>query len=121
MPTKILICGYSHCGTTILRSIIGHIKDVEEILEENDKINKTTNKPYILCKTPQTKPEYFGKAYENYIKIFIVRNPLYVFSSINKRLGHYNLSTYHSIERFIDTVKIFNKYKSSPFKECLYN
>lgn len=116
MPTKILICGYSHCGTTILRSIIGHIKDVEEILEENDKINKTTNKPYILCKTPQTKPEYFGKAYENYIKIFIVRNPLYVFSSINKRLGHYNLSTYHSIERFIDTVKIFNKYKSSPLK-----
>ena len=29
-PKKILICGYSHCGTTILKSIIGHIEEVEE-------------------------------------------------------------------------------------------
>jgi len=116
MPTKILICGYSHCGTTILKSIIGHIEDVEEILEETDVINKTTSKPYILCKIPRTKPEYFGKAYENYIKIFIIRNPLYVFSSINNRLGHYNLSSYHSIDNFINVVKLFNRYKSSPLK-----
>ena len=39
---KILICGFPHSGTTILKCIIGHIKDVEEIIDETYNINKTT-------------------------------------------------------------------------------
>ena len=45
---KILICGYSHCGTTILKSIIGHIDEVEEIINECDQINGSTNKKYLI-------------------------------------------------------------------------
>ncbi len=45
---KILICGYSHCGTTILKSIIGHIEDVEEIIDECDNVRQSTNKN-IYC------------------------------------------------------------------------
>jgi hypothetical protein len=113
---KILICGYSHCGTSILKSIIGHIEDVEEIYDECSIINKLTNKPFILCKYPRAQPNFFGKEYEDYIKIFIIRNPLFVFSSINKRKGHYNLSIRHSIEEYINVLKIFIKYKNNPKK-----
>jgi len=115
-PIKILICGYSHCGTTILKSIIGHIKDVEEIIDECSYINKSTNKKYIMCKWPQAKQKFFDKKYKDYIKIFIIRNPLFVFSSINKRYGHYKLSKLHSIEEYINVVKMFIKYKNNPEK-----
>ena len=83
---KILICGFPHCGTTILKSIIGHCEDVLEIVDETMKINnKSSDKPFIICKWPFAKDVFFNKPYEDYIKIFIIRNPLYVFSSLNKR------------------------------------
>tara|TARA_Y100000389_G_scaffold70210_2_gene66925 strand:- start:7034 stop:7705 length:672 start_codon:yes stop_codon:yes gene_type:complete len=114
---KLLVCGYSHCGTTILKSIIGHIEDVEEIIDECKSIKKSTNKKYILCKYPQAESSFFSEGYKDYIKIFIIRNPLYVFSSINKRYGHYKLSEKHSIEGYIGTVKLFIKYKNNPEKD----
>ena len=86
--SKILICGFPHCGTTILKSIIGHIDDVEEIIDETTIINKPTNKKYILCKHPFTDKKFFEKDYEKYIKIFIIRNPVFVFSSLNKRFNY---------------------------------
>jgi len=113
---KILICGYSHCGTSILKSIIGHIKDVEEIQDECSVITKKTNKPFIICKYPQTQAKFFGEEYKDYIKIFIMRNPLFVFSSLNKRYGHYNLSDSHSIEEYVNILKLFIKYKNNPEK-----
>lgn len=113
---KILICGYSHCGTSILKSIIGHIKDVEEIQDECCVITKITNKPFIICKYPQTQTKFFGEEYKDYIKIFIMRNPLFVFSSLNKRYGHYNLSDSHSIEEYVNILKLFIKYKNNPEK-----
>lgn len=119
-PKKILICGYSHCGTTILKSIIGHIEEVEEIINECDLVsmpcNKSTDKKYLLCKCPQANPDFFSEEYKDYIKIFIIRNPLFVFSSINKRYGHYKLSNYHSLERYINIVKMFIKYNNNPKK-----
>jgi hypothetical protein len=44
MPKKIMICGFPHCGTSILKSILGHIDIVEEIKHECTIINKSTNK-----------------------------------------------------------------------------
>ena len=37
---KILITGYSHSGTTILKSIIGHIDNVHEIIDETDIVTQ---------------------------------------------------------------------------------
>jgi hypothetical protein len=117
-PKKILICGYSHCGTSILKSIIGHIEEVEEIINECAHINechyKSTNKKYIICKSTHATSKFFD--IESNIKIFIIRNPLFVFSSLNKRYGHYKLSEYHSIQNYIDIVKMFIKYKNNPEK-----
>jgi len=96
---KIIIFGFPHCGTTILRSIIGHIEEVYEIIDEissiNDEIiNKIDpklleNKKYILCKFPYTSTEFFkDEKYNDYIKIFILRNPAFVFSSLNERYNN---------------------------------
>ena len=109
---KILICGFPHCGTTILKSIIGHIDDVEEIVDETDKIDKTIHVEegkYILCKYPFTLKKFFEKEYDDYIKIFIIRNPLFVFSSLNKRFSN-KIPFGHSIDRYIQTVKLFITY-----------
>ena len=87
---KILICGFPHCGTSILKSIIGHCDDVEEIYNETHKICKDTKKQFILAKCPFTLDSFFNKECEDYIKIFIIRNPLFVFSSLNKRFKYNN-------------------------------
>jgi predicted O-methyltransferase YrrM len=88
----ILICGFPHCGTSILKSIIGHIEDVDEIIKETDyisadKLNNSKHK-YVLAKTPYFKDEILTKKYDDYIKIVIIRNPCYVYSSLNKRYNY---------------------------------
>jgi len=121
---KILICGYSHCGTTILKTIIGHIEEVEEIIDESafiNTINKPTDKKYIMCKYPRVSfqgDNFFNSSkFKDYIKIFIIRNPLYVFSSLNKRYSHYKLSERHTIDEYINTIKLFIKYKNISRKD----
>jgi hypothetical protein len=113
---KILICGFPHCGTTILRTIIGHIEDVKEIITETPYINETSNKKFILCKFPFTHDEFFGEDYKDYIKIFIIRNPLFVFSSLNKRFNYSKLPNDHNFDQYINTLKKFIKYKNNPEK-----
>ena len=85
---KNLICGFPHCGTSILKSIMRHIEEIEEIINEYCVINKISNKKFILCKYPFTNVEFFSKNMSDYIKIFIIRNPLFVFSSLNKRFNY---------------------------------
>jgi len=109
---KIIVFGFPHCGTSILKSIIGHINDVEEIYNECNSINHTTNKKYILCKSPYTKDIFFTDQYKDYIKIFIIRNPLWVFSSLNKRFS-YTIPNNINIDNYINTIKKFIYYKKN--------
>ena len=113
MTQKIIICGFPHCGTSILKSIIGHIKDVDEIQNETKQINITSNKPFILCKWPFTPQEFFTRKYADYIKIFIIRNPLFVFSSLNKRFN-YNIPNNHSFSEYLSTIQSYVKYSDNP-------
>ena len=117
MYKKIIIFGFPHCGTTILRSIIGHIDDVYEIIDETSNIDDNNidyiNYNFVLCKWPYLINENkLLTNYSDYIKIFIIRNPLYVFSSLNKRFK-YNIDKIHSIDNYIDTVKQFNKFNNT--------
>jgi hypothetical protein len=109
---KVLIFGFPHCGTSILKSIIGHIEDVEEIYYETNVI-KHLNKKFTLCKYPFTLDTFFSKKYKDYIKIFIIRNPLFVFSSLNKRFK-YEIPPNHNFDCYIKTLKKFIKYKNNP-------
>lgn len=112
---KIIIFGFPHCGTSILKSIIGHIDDVEEIINETTEINVQTSNKYILCKYPFTYDIFFSEKYSDYIKIFIIRNPIYVFSSINKRF-EYKIPDCHKIDKYINTIKKFIFHKDNPSK-----
>lgn len=112
---KIIIFGFPHCGTSILKSIIGHIEDVEEIINETSFIRQKTNKKYILCKYPFMKDKFFGNIYRDYIKIFIIRNPIYIYSSLNKRFK-YNIPERHGIDKYINTIQKFIYYKNNPHK-----
>lgn len=117
---KVLICGFPHCGTSILRSIIGHIEDVEEIYNETSVITKNSDKKFILCKLPYTMDDFFCKEYKDYIKIFIIRNPLFVFSSLNKRFRckrfEGKIPDNHNFDCYISTLRKFIKYKTNPEK-----
>ena len=122
----ILIGGFPHCGTSILKSIIGHIDDVDEIIGETDYISskrlKNNKHKFVLAKTPYLKDEFFEKKYDNYIKIVIARNPCYVYSSLNRRyeykipnrlsLGNYYMNFLKKVDniknsKYDDTYVIF--------------
>jgi hypothetical protein len=114
---KIIVIGFPHCGTSILKSIIGHIDDVEEVVDETTIIKKKSkkskkSKKYIVCKYPFVLDRFFTEKYNEYIKIFIIRNPLYVFSSLNKRYT-YDIPDNHSINVYINTIKTFIHYKKN--------
>ena len=69
----------------------------------------------MLCKYPYTIDEFFSAKYNDYIKIFIVRNPLYVFSSLNKRFN-YAEPEKHNVNSYIKTLKKFIYYCEKPVK-----
>jgi hypothetical protein len=122
MFKKIIIFGFPHTGTTILRSIIGHIENVYEIVDEVNYIdNHYTNYDFVLFKFPYLidENELLTK-YIDYIKIFIIRNPLYVFSSLNKRFNYEELPEPHTINCYINTIKQFNIFNKSKTIDNLF-
>ena len=116
---KIIIFGFPHCGTTILRSIVGHIDEVYEDYHEKKEVDTEKkippHKKYHLCKFPFTINDFFGKKYKDYIKIFILRNPLWVFSSLNKRFN-YHIPLNHSFPVYVKTCQTFTNKKKIPDK-----
>jgi hypothetical protein len=60
-PQKIIVFGYSHCGTTILKSIIGHIDDVEEIINECRTINTSTTKNIYYVNLLKQRVNFLAK------------------------------------------------------------
>ena len=92
MVKKIILFGNAHSGTTILESIINHSPNVYTVRGERLNVRDIDiercieqKKEYVLIKYPRTYQTFFGKEYKDYIKIFIIRNPVYVFSSLNRR------------------------------------
>jgi len=112
MTQKILIFGFPHCGSSILKSIFGHIEEVEEIVLECMWIEKKTNKKFAVCKFPVALDQFFSEKYKDYIKIFIIRNPLFVFSSLNKRFN-YKIPDDHCFDRYVYILNLFCKNKNT--------
>jgi len=120
---KIIIFGFSHCGTTILRAIIGHIPKVYEIVKETKHaapiphdVRKSFD--YIVFKCPQFHEEFLTSTYRDHIKIFVVRNPLFVYSSLNRRRENLGgISAYHSLSKFIKVCREFVRCIKYPQKD----
>ena len=122
MVKKIIVFGFAHSGTTILKSIIGHIDEVDEIYPEQKLIKPEqlkTDKKYIVCKWPQVLPIFFESSYQDYIKIFIIRDPRWVFSSLNRR-DNPKISLKYSLPVYIENAKLFHQFRQSSDIPNLY-
>ena len=117
---KIIVTGFPHSGTTILKNIIGHIPDVKEFVHEEKFIrdyDEDHNYKWNMCKWPFARDHYFGDEYKDYIKIFILRNPLWIFSSLNKRCAQDNppgIPPNHDIEIYIDICERYLYFIDNP-------
>jgi hypothetical protein len=96
MIKKILVTGFPHCGTTILRAKVGECKRVlEQTIEFQDahSFSQNANYDFYVWKTPFLSDEFrnFGfktkdtNRFSETIVIPIIRNPWNVFTSLNKR------------------------------------
>lgn len=70
---------------------------------------------FILAKDPMFHKFFLEGDYQNYMKIFIIRNPLFVFSSLNKRFD-YDIPENQGIQKYIDTVESFNDLRENPIE-----
>jgi len=131
---KILITGFMHSGTSILKSIIGHIPEVHEVYNEAKEVflssdrkslsyhhpyhqglvheSISENKKFILCKEPHLIEHIYNDKYKDYIIILIIRNPLWVFSSMNRRAGaecNADLPFYKKAVEIFSDLQVNNK------------
>ena len=98
---KILITGYPHTGTSILKSKFGECKNVYEVVDEVFEINNThiinsKDSEFVLIKTPVIPLEIRVRGveyltlqdpvstYKDYYVIFVTRNPWNLFTSVIK-------------------------------------
>jgi hypothetical protein len=116
---KVIIFGFPHCGTTILRAILGNIDGVygykHELSYISDEMLEGNN--VVVVKDPFMREYYFGNMYDDYLKIFIIRNPFYVFSSLNKRyITESNIPKNHKFKEWTNTVKKWLEVTDNPEK-----
>jgi hypothetical protein len=99
MTKKILVTGFPHCGTTILRALVGNCKNVQDqSIEFGDPVNYDANSSFefYVWKHPFLHREFrdFGflhkpnTQFKDTIIIPIIRNPWNVFTSLHKRGLH---------------------------------
>lgn len=113
---KIIIFGFPHCGTSILKSIIGHCEEVKEIYHEVKfipDIMVSKGHKYTLCKWPFVIP-FKQHMYHDYAKIMIIRNPVYVFSSLNRRFD-YKIPDNHSFDKFLEAIRVYDSIVSKNY------
>jgi len=139
MHKKILVTGFPHTGTSILKSKFGECGNLYECPYEwftitNDDINNSNNKEFILKKTPIIPVEIranglaytrvSGTEYSDYILIFVIRNPYNVMSSLIKS-GHNPLNKlgpnegidyHHSVGEYLAAAKFFKEAKDGNYK-----
>ena len=99
---KILITGFPHSGTSILKSKMGECSNVYEHLFESPIVNQNIlnasgEKEFVLVKYPMLPIEIRANhllkvtndtLYKDYIIVFVIRNPWNVFTSIIKSGGN---------------------------------
>lgn len=95
---KILVTGYHHSGTSILRKIIGNHKDIADIWLEVNKNQILYNKypeKFVVMKAPNLNRFILAacRNLENLKVIAILRDPRDCFVSLNQRhSGHYSFA-----------------------------
>ena len=114
---KVVVFGHPHCGTTILRSVIGHCERTFDCPQE-----KTFFRGYRLKRDEDFfvyKLPYMidPKQYRDCHKIMILRNPLHVFSSLNKRFN-FDIPRLHQVPDYLGALDFFDSIEQG--KDNLY-
>jgi hypothetical protein len=128
---KILITGYPHTGTSILKSKLGECTNLHECIDESDYVhprivNDSGDNKFILIKSPVLPLEirkhklkfnvYSEQSrYYGYSIILTNRNPWNLFTSIIKRgydplsgcTNHLDSKYYHTIDEYLIMCEIF--------------
>jgi len=127
---KILITGFPHTGTSILKSKMGECNNLYECPYEHptitsDDIRRAGDIEFILRKTPVipieiranslTQSRVIGSEYGDYIIIFVIRNPYNVFTSLCKagfdpltKIGpNEGIEYHHSLGEYLAAAKFF--------------
>lgn len=130
---KILITGFPHTGTSILKSKLGECTNVYELLTEGDVISNNHlydagNKEFVLTKSPVIPINIRANdvsliraensTYKDYILIFVTRNPYYLFTSVVKSGGN-PMAVYEPfskddpirVEQYLASLKIMKDVK----------
>lgn len=112
----ILVNGFPHCGTSILKSIIGNCNNVYchpgesfSVSDEHKRIYLEKGYDFIVIKWP-----YYINS-NVFKKVLIIRNPYYVFSSLSLR-HHGKLPTDndHLFSTYENYASNFLKIRESP-------
>jgi len=94
----ILVFGFPHSGTTILKELINRCDNAESLKTEATNFNSFKSDAEIKCiKYPFFDDTFLSEKFNEVNKIFIIRNPLYSLSSIQRRVGNLDMPM-HSIK-----------------------
>lgn len=113
--TEVFIHGFSHCGTSITAAMVGRSEEVLHLVGEMDKVPKgfQTEKKHVVYKTPWTKDSY--REMEDRVRIFLVRNPLWVYSSLNTRFNG-KIPAKLGLGEYSSVVSKFRSWRDNPSK-----
>lgn len=109
---KILVSGFPHSGTSILRTIVGHIPDVRDVPMEAFETQLKSDDKFVVYKQPFFLPEYANRQ-DTHI-IMVMRNPLWIYSSLNRRFGINGIPHNHSMEAYVRTLEQFKRFTNDP-------
>ncbi len=128
---RIIVTGFPHCGTSILKSKLGECKNVFEQIDESvfpieEKYQQYLNsdREFFLWKDPiirfDLKRNGFGDKentpYKNDVIIVILRNPYYALTSLLKRYRYPYESENHMVHEYMIAARLFLEAKHLKFK-----
>lgn len=95
--------------------MVGRSEEVSHLVGEMDRVPNDfqTEKKYVVYKTPWTKDSY--RWMEDRIRIFLVRNPLWVYSSLNTRYSG-KIPDKLRIEEYSSVISKFRSWRDDPSK-----
>jgi hypothetical protein len=115
-PKSVFIFGFPHSGTTILRTLVGRCDGLVEVREETTRPPKEDQR-YVF-KWPSASEEFCS--WVQYHRVFILRNPLYTFTSILRRFPGRTLPAGHSVEDWESTAELFLAKRGTDVMTLLY-
>ena len=121
---KILVTGFPHCGTTILRKIIGNHPKILDIEKESRTINsgdirraKQLGLSGVVIKEPfllrlGKNVHQIGAKYHDYKIIMIIRNPADITASMNMRFNN-DIPNHHNFDKWELYARAYLNHRSN--------